>query len=179
VGVYGTSSVQQKSGAQDPSWTCRIDDTIIPSTAPFEFPENNWRLCNITGLPDSHHTLSITASSRGNPFWLDYILYTPSAGAAPKNALIKVEDSDSSIYYDSTWQRLPNFATMADTQGSTMEFNFAGTSRHFLVGSRAAHYSPFIQGLASQCMACTPRSVHIHHPWQATRSTEVPTQVLH
>jgi len=131
VDVYGSSVVQPKSGPHNPNWICHVDDVIIPSTALVQFPENNWQLCNTTGLSDSHHTLSITASSHGNPFWLDYILYTPSAGAVLKNFLIKVEDSDSSMHFDSSWQRLANFATMADTKGSTMEFNFTGTSRHF------------------------------------------------
>ena len=129
VSVYGTSQLKpaNTSTGYDPSWECFIDGVSIGSTSPFPYAENNWQLCDQSTLNDGPHTLTVNATSNGQTFWFDYILYTPSASSSTKIADIWVNNTDPDISYGSGWSDIGNFANMTTTLGSQVQVNFTGT----------------------------------------------------
>ncbi|KAK7023015.1 hypothetical protein R3P38DRAFT_3536679 [Favolaschia claudopus] len=86
---------------------------ITNSTNPkFQFPENNW-VC-----------------TKGQPFYLDSIIYTPMPEVSTDGAVLEYLAGDSAIKYGKRWQfyAVENMQNITQTKGSQVEFDFRGTT---------------------------------------------------
>lgn len=126
VMVYGTMNIRNTSGVIDPKWSCFIDGVAIPTVPPFQYPENNYPLCEQSQLSDGDHTIIVSATSNGQPFWFDDIEYTPSLGVSLDNATIVVDHMDPYIQYGPGWLPLGDTANMTSTNGAQMNLQFTG-----------------------------------------------------
>lgn len=124
--MYGTTNITDSSGLVDPSWECFIDGASIGATAPFQYPENNWLLCSADNLTSTHHTLTVTASSKGRYFYFDYLQYVPSVPSDLSFSMVFVPPSDPNIEYDSSWTELGSVASVTRVNGSSAKFHFTG-----------------------------------------------------
>jgi hypothetical protein len=127
IDVYGTNNIRNSSGVVDPNWSCYLNGVQIQSTPPFQYPENNWKLCGIGGLLDMNHTFTLSVSTFGQAFWFDYLVYTPSPNAALQNdSVIFVPYSDSALTYDASWQYWSNISAITRSLDATVLFQFTG-----------------------------------------------------
>jgi hypothetical protein len=111
----------------DPSWECFVDNISIGATAPFQYDENNWLLCEQANLIDGSHEITVNVTSTtGQPFWFDYVQYAPSASVSEQTAYVIVDHLDPAIQYGNGWAALGGTANMTSTQGSVLQFNFTG-----------------------------------------------------
>lgn len=114
---------------QDPTWQCLIDGdeiTVIPEDAsPNPTPENNAFFCG-TNVEDGEHLLAVNATSNGNPFKFDYLLYVPSANATLGKAIIQVDSTDPAFQYSGEWKEGVGAGMMTSTAGSNVTFDFIG-----------------------------------------------------
>ena len=124
--VYGTMNIRNTSGVIDPKWACFVDGVAIPTIPPFQYPENNYPLCQQSQLPDGDHIITVNATSYGQAFWFDDIEYTPSLGVPLDNATIVVDHMDPSIHYGRGWSPLGYTANMTSTDGAKMNLQFTG-----------------------------------------------------
>ncbi|KAJ7346237.1 hypothetical protein DFH08DRAFT_781072 [Mycena albidolilacea] len=109
----------------DPTWTCSVDGTEIPSN-PFNFPENNWPLCNQPQMASGAHTLTIQVKSKGQPFYIDHLEYHPLLEAVFPSAVLVYSDSDPALTYGAGWAQGDGMSTQ--TAGSNATLSFYGTS---------------------------------------------------
>ncbi|KAG6873170.1 hypothetical protein C0995_002019 [Termitomyces sp. Mi166 len=130
VTVWGTTSLKQVDNGTsfDPSWECFVDQISIGATKPFQFPENNWVLCEEETITDGVHVITINVTSTGNTFWFDYITYTPSPSTSYETAVLLVQNTDSAMIYGAGWGALGGTANMTTKVGSEAIFSFVGTS---------------------------------------------------
>ncbi|KAJ3515228.1 hypothetical protein NLJ89_g1896 [Agrocybe chaxingu] len=127
IDVFGTTLNRDRNARrQDPTWDCFVDGVAIEKIG-FDFIENNWVMCTVQNLSDGPHILTVNATSRGRPFWFDYVRYLPSAGVSLDNALVYVNDTNPSVQYDSNWQPLGDVGQMTSVQGAKVMFQFRGT----------------------------------------------------
>lgn len=101
INVFGTVLVND-SASQNPVWACFVDGVSLGPPSYPNISVNNWPLCQ-HALPDGSHELTVGVSSTVTPFYFDYLLYTPSTNIPLENATIYVDNTDTSIVYDSTW----------------------------------------------------------------------------
>ncbi|KAF8875437.1 hypothetical protein BD779DRAFT_212451 [Infundibulicybe gibba] len=147
--VFGTNSVKSLTGALDPSWTCLVDGVDIGRTSRFNFPINNFLLCDGKNVTDGNHTLTINVTMSHESFWFDYVTYIPSTTVSLESAIVRVERLDPAIVYDSGWGDLGNFSNFTFTNGSQLKFDFIGKSvswigyipREFALDPTSARYS--------------------------------------
>ncbi|KAF5344753.1 hypothetical protein D9756_011073 [Leucocoprinus leucothites] len=130
VQVWGTNDVVNFDTNPDPTLQCFIDGTSIGRDTPFQFGENNWKLCGTSGLPDGSHTLQIQVKvqSSSQTFWLDQIRYIPSPTLPLDNKTILIENDDPAIQFDAQWRSLGGTANLTNEQGSVAQVTFVGTS---------------------------------------------------
>ncbi|KAF9458804.1 hypothetical protein BDZ94DRAFT_1123479, partial [Collybia nuda] len=129
VQVWGTTKLAKAAdGTFDPSWECLVDKISIGATKPFEFPENNWLLCEQNGLIDGSHEIVVNVNTINHTFWFDKIQYTPSPSTSLETAVVLVDNHDPGISFDSSWRALGGTANMTQVKGSTASFLFTGTS---------------------------------------------------
>lgn len=128
VEVWGTSNVINIDTAPDPTLECFVDGVSIGRDDPFEFPENNWRLCGGAQLQDGHHTLRIDVKvvSNKQTFWLDQLRYIPSPDLLLDNQVILFENTDPVIQLDSQWTSLGETGNMTTHKGSSAKVDFIG-----------------------------------------------------
>ncbi|CAA7265199.1 unnamed protein product [Cyclocybe aegerita] len=127
IDVFGTTLNRDRNARrEDPTWDCFVDGVAIEKIG-FEFIENNWVMCTVQNLSDGPHILTVNATSRGRPFWFDYIRYLPSAGVSLDNALVYVDDTNPSVQYDTNWRPLGDVGQMTSVQGAKVMFQFTGT----------------------------------------------------
>ncbi|RDB15053.1 hypothetical protein Hypma_005450 [Hypsizygus marmoreus] len=128
VKLFGTTNlVDTNSTRYDPKWECFVDKVSIGATEPFAYHENNWLLCETSNLPVGAHEFTLNISTGGTTFWVDYLHYTPSPSTSDTSTIVVVENNDSAIVYDSSWQSLAGLANATSTQGSQVTFNFTGS----------------------------------------------------
>ncbi|KAF8170911.1 hypothetical protein K438DRAFT_1982468 [Mycena galopus ATCC 62051] len=80
IEVFGTIRVSTDSATNvtDPTWNCFVDGIPISNGNPtFPYFENNWPLCGPVDMTDGAHVLTIQVQSKGQPFYFDYLTYTP------------------------------------------------------------------------------------------------------
>lgn len=128
VHVFGTSNLEYNTGGQpiNPTWTCAVDKIQIPSGEPTRGVQNNWHLCDQPDMADGDHVLTVNVTTAGRTFWLDHIQYTPSNDVPLDAAVVKVDNLDPSIVFDTAW-RAHSATNMTQTPGSKMTFNFTGS----------------------------------------------------
>ncbi|KAG6844440.1 hypothetical protein H0H87_006981, partial [Tephrocybe sp. NHM501043] len=130
VTVWGTTHLAKiDNGTRyDPGWECFVDNISIGATDPFEFPENNWVLCQQSTLNDGPHEVTVNVTTTGTTFWLDYITYTPSASALYQESVLRVENSDTALLYGAGWGSLGGTANQTTAKGAQAKYDFVGTS---------------------------------------------------
>ncbi|KAJ7842800.1 hypothetical protein B0H14DRAFT_1022154 [Mycena olivaceomarginata] len=130
IDVIGT--IQLNDLADDPTWVCLVDEIQITNgTDPtFKFPENNWILCSQPQLLPGPHTLTIKVQSKGQPFYLDSIFYTPTPDVTYDGAVLEYEAGDPAISYGAGWQfyTVENTQNITQTNGAQVALNFHGTA---------------------------------------------------
>ncbi|KAF6761830.1 hypothetical protein DFP72DRAFT_842664 [Ephemerocybe angulata] len=127
--LLGTTDIKNTSGLIDPTWECFIDQKSFGTSKPFQYIENNWALCEWTGLDDGQHTASVRVASQGQYFWVDRLLYMPSDDVTLDNAAtVLLDETDPAISVSSGWGDLGELGRMTQKQGSTAQVKFKGTS---------------------------------------------------
>lgn len=123
-----TSNVLISGGSQDPIWGCLIDGNDIAVNTPFQYTENNWKLCEWSAnqVSPGKHTLTVTSKSSGRALLFDYITYTPSPSLSISNTFIQMLDNDPAIQYGSGWQSIDGIGRVAGDGGSTTILSFYG-----------------------------------------------------
>jgi hypothetical protein len=129
IQIKGTSNRVNTSTGFDPSWECFIDKISIGATQPFQYPENNWLLCEQQLLVDGQHLVTVNvsqATQAGRTFWFDDIVYTPSSNVPSDGAYTLVDNVDPAIAYGDGWLNLGNVANFTSQTGAGFVFNFTG-----------------------------------------------------
>lgn len=114
----------------DPQWECIVDgnsfglDQIDQAD---NTPQNNIDICHGI-LSDGPHELLVRVTSKGNPFYLDDIQYTPSVNADLSNTEQKIYNSDPNISLSEDFKQGTFGVYQTQTPGGTVSFNFNGTS---------------------------------------------------
>jgi hypothetical protein len=132
ISVIGTTNVSTTAsdGVPDSSWECFLDNVSIGSKSPYNFPENNWVLCQADSLSDSLHNITLRATVRNqNTFWFDRIVYSPSSSVDLDSSLIMVDKGDSAVTYGPGWQDMSVGGTvgkMTLQQGANATVDFSG-----------------------------------------------------
>jgi hypothetical protein len=111
----------------DPTWTCSIDGIEIPSST-FQYAENNWPLCRQNQMASGAHTLTIQVKSKGQPFYIDGLSYTPPPEAVFPSAVLVYSDSDPALSYSAGWTEADGMSTQ--TAGSYVTLSFHGKRFH-------------------------------------------------
>ncbi|KAJ7701930.1 hypothetical protein B0H17DRAFT_1045133 [Mycena rosella] len=125
ISVMGTTATV---GNADPTWDCFVDDIKIDNPSPnFQYQENNWLLCDQAQIAPGPHMLRIEVQSKGQPFYLDNILYTPVAGVSYESAVLEYTNIDPSVSFGSGWKPLLT-ENITQTAGAQVALNFHGTS---------------------------------------------------
>ncbi|KAF8624378.1 hypothetical protein AX15_005907 [Amanita polypyramis BW_CC] len=135
IAVSGTTALKQIQGPNnvttyDPTWECFVDGQSIGSTQPFIYAENNWLLCDKTGLTDGPHVLTLNVTTMGTTFWFDFLQFTPPPNKSYGNGsnVMSLSNLDPGIEYLTGWGPLGSTANCTTVPGSQAIFNFTGTS---------------------------------------------------
>ncbi|KAJ7768958.1 hypothetical protein B0H16DRAFT_1518754 [Mycena metata] len=124
----------------DPSWTCTVDGIAIPNPKPtFQFPENNWPLCQQDTITLGQHVLTVKVTSKGQPFYFDSLIYTPAPDAVFESAVLLYPDGDPALTYSPGWKK--DGEQVAQTANMQVTLNFYGTSAT-LYSQIPSHYPP-------------------------------------
>ncbi|KAJ7443946.1 hypothetical protein B0H11DRAFT_2090356 [Mycena galericulata] len=130
ISVMGTIDIttDTTTNTTDPTWSCFVDEIPITNPNPtFAFPENNWPLCDLAQVAPGSHVLTIQVQSKGQPFYLDNILYTPLPGTNLASAVLEYTNTDPSVSFGSGWQEWGT-QNVTQTKGAQVALNFHGTS---------------------------------------------------
>ncbi|KAJ6591273.1 hypothetical protein DFH09DRAFT_1026333 [Mycena vulgaris] len=130
ISVMGTLAVTiDANKVVDPTWDCFIDDVKIENPNPaFQFAENNWVLCDQSQIASGSHMLTVKVQSKGQPFYLDSILYTPLPGVDHESAVLEYTNRDPFVSFGSGWQQWGGTQNVTQTTGAQVALNFHGTS---------------------------------------------------
>ena len=129
IQILGTNNRVNTTSGFDPSWECFVDNVSIGSTQPFQYPENNWLLCQQLQLADGPHVVTVNvtqATAAGRTFWFDDATYTPSPNLSKDQAYVLVDNLDPDIVYGAGWAPLGTTANFTTQAGTEMSFNFTG-----------------------------------------------------
>ncbi|KAJ7912199.1 hypothetical protein B0H13DRAFT_1713308 [Mycena leptocephala] len=128
IAVFGTIDIANTNGVVTPTWTCLVDGVAIPEQNPtFQFPENNWDLCAQSQLSAGAHTLTINVQTTGRTFYIDYLLYTPTADVDLDGAVLEYSNTDASVSFQSGWQTW-GAQNVTQSNGASVALNFHGTA---------------------------------------------------
>ncbi|KAG6839550.1 hypothetical protein C0991_001582 [Blastosporella zonata] len=135
ISAYGTNiQTSFPNNTYTPGFQCIIDQSNFNQTGESLDRQNNWDLCDAKNLSPGLHVLFLQVETYGQPFWLDYLRYTPLPDATFSNetVAIHVQSNDSAIHFTSAWVTLqggPSFEGVkyTSTVGQTMNFSFIGT----------------------------------------------------
>lgn len=125
------------NNATDTTWACFIDEIPIENPQPtFQFAENNWLLCDQSKIASGSHVLTLQVQSKGQPFYLDNIIYTPLPGTIVDSAVVEYTNTDPSVSFGTGWQPWGS-QNVTQTAGAQVALNFHGKqSRPILVEIR-------------------------------------------
>ncbi|KAJ7903207.1 hypothetical protein B0H13DRAFT_1717337 [Mycena leptocephala] len=128
IAVFGTIDIANTNGVVTPTWTCLVDGVAIPEQDPtFQFPENNWDLCEQSQLSAGAHTLTINVQTTGRTFYIDYLLYTPTADVDLDGVVLEYRNTDASVSFQSGWQTW-GVQNVTQSNGASVALNFHGTA---------------------------------------------------
>ncbi|KAF9475211.1 hypothetical protein BDN70DRAFT_269569 [Pholiota conissans] len=114
----------------DPEWECIIDGNSLgldKIDSAITTPQNNIDICH-SPLTPGDHELVVKVTSKGSPFWLDNIQYTPLPGADLSNTVQKVYKTDPDIEISSDFTTAAYGIAVSQTPGATVTYKFTGTS---------------------------------------------------
>ncbi|KAF8194784.1 hypothetical protein K438DRAFT_1827413 [Mycena galopus ATCC 62051] len=114
VAVFGTIDIANTNGVVTPTWTCLVDG-------------NNWNLCAQSQLSTGAHTLTINVQTTGSTFYIDYLLYTPTADVDLDVAILEYPNTDASVTFQSSWQEWGG-QNVTQSKGASVTLNFHGTA---------------------------------------------------
>ncbi|KAJ7626785.1 hypothetical protein FB45DRAFT_795039, partial [Roridomyces roridus] len=128
MAVFGTIDIANTNGVVTPTFSCLVDGVAIPEQNPtFQFPENNWNLCEQTQLSSGTHTLTIIVQTMGQAFYFDYLLYTPTADVDLDGAVLEYMNTDAAVSFQSGWQGW-GAQNVTQVNGASVTLNFHGTA---------------------------------------------------
>ncbi|KAJ7440779.1 hypothetical protein B0H11DRAFT_1750498 [Mycena galericulata] len=128
ITVFGTIMVSTVNNVTDPTWTCSVDEIPISSPNPtFKFPENNWVLCQQSQITSGSHNLTIQVQSKGQAFYLDYLVYTPTPDVSLESAVVIYPNTDPSVSFGAGWSTFGG-ENGTQTNEAQVSLNFHGTS---------------------------------------------------
>ncbi|KAJ6594905.1 hypothetical protein B0H19DRAFT_1097066, partial [Mycena capillaripes] len=128
MSVFGTIMVSTDANVTDPMWNCFVDGTQIGNPQPaFQFPENNWVLCDQPEIAAGSHVLTVQVQSKGTAFYFDYLVYTPLPDATFETAVLIYPNTDPAVSFGSDWKTFGG-ENGTNTKGSQVALNFHGTS---------------------------------------------------
>ncbi|KAJ7057232.1 hypothetical protein C8F01DRAFT_1086843 [Mycena amicta] len=133
ISLLGTiQTAIDAEGNVDPTWTCLVDEIAISngSDPTFKFPENNWILCDQPTLLAGPHTLKVKVQTKGQPFYVDSFIYTPTPDVSIDGAVLEYTAGDEAISYGTGWQfyTVENTENITQTKGAQVAINFHGTA---------------------------------------------------
>ncbi|KAJ7439767.1 hypothetical protein FB451DRAFT_1445446, partial [Mycena latifolia] len=139
--VQGTIKVAtDANNVTDPTWSCLVDGITIPSPDPTSSSqENNWPLCRQDTIASGSHVLTVKVTSKGRPFFLDSLVYTPPADTVFESAVLIYPDGDPAINFTSGWKE--DEQELTQTQNAQVTLSFHGTSAS-LLGDIPNQYPP-------------------------------------
>ena len=128
----GYNNVRNDSGVVDPQWDCYLDGVQFQAKEAYQFPLNNWYMCEQLSIPDGPHTLTVNITVRnGQAFWFDHILYAPSTSVPLDDKTIYIDAYDAEIEQamleSRAWQIFGTTANITTVPGTSFKFNFTGT----------------------------------------------------
>ncbi|KAH6887188.1 hypothetical protein BKA70DRAFT_1334444 [Coprinopsis sp. MPI-PUGE-AT-0042] len=122
----------------DPDWDCYLDGTLHPPNDPYgQDIGDGLALCDIQGVKDGIHTLTVKVKSKGRPFWMDHVRYLPSPQIASTlhNPTVVLDRDDPALELRGSWN--PD-----DSTGySRLNLDFTGTKLK-IYGSFFQTYQP-------------------------------------
>ncbi|KAJ2932104.1 hypothetical protein H1R20_g4975, partial [Candolleomyces eurysporus] len=129
VKAYGTLNTRFDPNVVDPSWECYVDGQRIARSDSIPSPQNNWILCDYETNESGVHNLLVNVTSVRNRFSLDYIEYTPSPTDSAAQTFIRVDDTDPTLRFDSSWTSVDEEggAHLTTQTGGTVTATFNGT----------------------------------------------------
>ncbi|KAF7358204.1 hypothetical protein MVEN_00868900 [Mycena venus] len=129
ISVFGTIIVKTVNNVTDPTWDCFVDEIQISNPQPtFQFPENNWLLCEQPQIAPGSHNLTIQVQSKGQAFYLDYLTYTPLPDASFDTAVLIYPNTDPAVSFGSGWSNIGDLENATNVFGSDISLFFHGTS---------------------------------------------------
>ncbi|TFY80163.1 hypothetical protein EWM64_g3847 [Hericium alpestre] len=104
------------------------------SSFQFQFNENQEALCHAGSLPDGPHQVDVNVTTSGPIFYFDNIIYDPSPSVSLADAVIKVDNNDSSISLSGNgWvNQYGGLWPLTSSGGDQMTLNFVGESQRSL-----------------------------------------------
>jgi hypothetical protein len=131
----GTIAVTTTNGVTDPTWDCLVDGIKIENPNPtFQDPENNWLLCDQSQIASGSHTLTVQIQSKGQPFYLDSIKYTPLPTVEQETAVLEYTNVDPSVSFGSGWTPWTGGGeNVTQVTGAQVALNFHGKHPSILV----------------------------------------------
>ncbi|KAK6977478.1 hypothetical protein R3P38DRAFT_3472327 [Favolaschia claudopus] len=128
IRVYGTIWLSTVNNVTDPTWECFVDQIEIPNgNDKFQFPENNWELCSQPELTSGPHVLTIQVQSKGQKFYLDYLMYTPLPDASFETSVLLCDPTDPAVSFGNGWRTFGGENGTNDN-GAQVSLSFQGTS---------------------------------------------------
>ncbi|KAF7342109.1 hypothetical protein MVEN_01798200 [Mycena venus] len=128
ITVLGTIAITKDANNNtDPTWDCFVDEIQITNPNPtFQFPENNWALCDQAQIASGSHMLTIQVKSKGQPFYLDQIIYRPLPTVQYDGAVLEYTNTDPSVSFGTGWRQW-GVQNVTQTTGAQVALNFHGT----------------------------------------------------
>ncbi|KAJ7697267.1 hypothetical protein B0H17DRAFT_1177727 [Mycena rosella] len=168
--VQGTIAVSTNpdTNITDPTWNCFVDGIQIPNST-FGFPENNWPLCKQEEIASGSHTLTIQVKSRGQPFYFDSLIYTPTRDAVFPSAVLIYPDGDPALNYSAGWKE--DGEQLTQTQNAQVTLRFHGTAAT-LIGHVPNQYPPNATSASYTIDGGPPISFPLNGLASATSSTQ-------
>ncbi|KAK6996834.1 hypothetical protein R3P38DRAFT_3626077 [Favolaschia claudopus] len=119
IRAYGTISL---------STECFVDHIKIPNgDDKFQFSENNWQLCYQLELTPGPHILTIQVQSKGQKFYLDFLMYTPLPDASFETSVSLFDPTDPAVSFGNGWWTSSGENGTNDN-GAQVSVSFHGTS---------------------------------------------------
>ncbi|KAJ7802224.1 hypothetical protein B0H14DRAFT_3488731 [Mycena olivaceomarginata] len=140
-GTIDTST--DANNVTDPTWDCFVDGIKLPPAKPSQFPENNWPL------------------RKGQAFYFDSLVYTPTLDAVFPSAVLIYVDGDTALNYSSGWKEAGEQVTQ--TQNAQVTLNFHGTSAT-LIGHIPEQFPPNATSASYTIDGGTPITFPLHWP---------------
>lgn len=133
--IVGT--IDTRNNEHDLSWHCFVDEHEVQNHTAFDVMplDNNWQLCNDWGNFSGNgvHTMKVNVNATfQQPFWFDWMRYTPEPGASLENLLVRYDRPDPALlpYFSSQWDLGSGEVSLI---GGLFEWEFVGASLHSFI----------------------------------------------